>query len=104
MRQVDHAADAKDQRQAERDQEIIASEHEAIHHLFQQEPELHSRFLETLMSAAPRCAAPGYTGQAFIPLVGLRTSIGSSAPGTAAPSVMRSHLSLAWPFGFGEKV
>ena len=44
MRQVDDAADAEDQRQPERDQEIIASEHEAIHHLFQQEPELHSRF------------------------------------------------------------
>jgi hypothetical protein len=41
MREVDHAADAEDQRQPERDQEIVAPEHEAIHHLFQQEPELH---------------------------------------------------------------
>src|SRR5207237_7527262 len=43
MRQVDDAADAEDQRQPERDQKIIASEHEAIHYLFQQESELHSR-------------------------------------------------------------
>ena len=37
MREIDDAADAEDQRQAERDQEVIASEHQAIHHLFQQE-------------------------------------------------------------------
>ena len=42
MREIDDAADAEDQRQAERDQKIIASEHEAIHHLFQQESELHA--------------------------------------------------------------
>jgi len=42
--------------------------------------------------------------QGFCSLVGLSTSIGSFGPGTAAPSVIRSHLSLASPFGFGEKV
>ena len=41
MREVNHAADAEDQRQAERDQKVITPEHEAIHHLFQQERELH---------------------------------------------------------------
>jgi hypothetical protein len=41
VRQVDHAADAEDQRQAERDQQVIASEHEAVDHLFQQVHELH---------------------------------------------------------------
>jgi hypothetical protein len=50
MGQIDHAADAEDQRQAERDQQIIASEHEAIHHLFQQEPELHSEVQEMVMA------------------------------------------------------
>jgi hypothetical protein len=60
VRQVHHTADAEDQRQPERDQEIIASEHEAVYHLFQQEPELHSRSRETLMSAnAPNTRAPG---------------------------------------------
>src|SRR5665647_217202 len=131
MGEIHHAADAEDQRQAQRNQQIIAAEHEAIYHLFQQEPELHSRSRETLISAAPRCAvmgvsrrarqgapprcavmgvsrrarqgAPadrprGYNEQGFCSLVGLRTSIGSFGPGTAAPSVMRSHLSLAWPF------
>jgi hypothetical protein len=51
MREIDHAADAEDQRQAERNQQLVASEHEAIHHLFQQEPELHSRSREILLSA-----------------------------------------------------
>jgi hypothetical protein len=42
MRQIDHAADAEDQRQAERDQQVITPEDEPIHHLFQQERELHN--------------------------------------------------------------
>jgi hypothetical protein len=53
MRQIDHAADAEDQRQPERDQKVIAPEHEAIHHLFQQERELH---VCTLDKAAPAFA------------------------------------------------
>jgi hypothetical protein len=59
MRQIDHAADAEDQRQPERNQQIIASEHEAIHHLFQQEPELHSRSRETFTMAARTAPSPG---------------------------------------------
>ena len=43
MREIDDAADAEDQRQAERDQEVIAPEHQAIHHLLQQKSELHMR-------------------------------------------------------------
>ena len=43
VRQIDHAADAEDQRQAKRDQQVVASEHEAVDHLFQQEHELHSQ-------------------------------------------------------------
>ena len=42
MGEVDDAADREDQRQPECDQKIIASEHEAIHHLFEQESELHA--------------------------------------------------------------
>ena len=58
MRQVDDAADAEDQRQAERDQQIIAAEHEAIHHLFQQECEPHARHPGTV-DAGRECAADG---------------------------------------------
>ena len=54
MRQVHHAADAEDQRQAERDQQIVAPEHEAIDHLFQQEPELHARSRKTQDVGATR--------------------------------------------------
>ena len=43
VREIDDAADAEDQRQAERDQEVIAPEHQAIHHLLQQKSELHMR-------------------------------------------------------------
>ncbi len=42
MRQVDHAANAENQRQTQRDEQVIAPEHEAVDHLFEQELELHS--------------------------------------------------------------
>ncbi len=41
--EVHHAADAEDQRQAERDQEVVAPEHEAVQHLFEQEQEFHGQ-------------------------------------------------------------
>ena len=46
VRQVHHAADAEDQRQAERDQQVVAAEHEAVDHLFEQEHELHRQSAE----------------------------------------------------------
>ena len=51
VREIDDAADAEDQRQAERDQQVVASEHEAIHHLFQQELELHAQVPDAQLSA-----------------------------------------------------
>ena len=114
MRQVHDAADAEDQRQTERDQQVVASEHEAVDYLFEQEHELNSRAMDAEEGAgviplavttrspgaganAPRAAAAYYKVQGFCSLVGLMTSSGSFAAGMADPSVMRSHLSLAWP-------
>ncbi len=79
MREIDDAADAEDQRQAERDQEVIASEHQAIHHLLQQKSELHMRsvILKRALkkrrrrlfgagAATPVCPTPGSGFYAFM--------------------------------------
>ena len=92
MREIDDAADAEDQRQAERDQKVVPSEHEAIHHLFQQECELHGW-------RSRRRRRLDYREQGFCSRVGASNSSGSFASGTAVPSAMKSHWSLAWPFG-----
>src|SRR6266849_4905556 len=39
VRQVHDAADAEDQRQAQRDQQVVTSEHKAVDYLFEQEHE-----------------------------------------------------------------
>ena len=115
MRQIHHAADAEDQRQSERDQQVVASEYEAVDHLFQQEHERDSQTIGAgrdggIRSAAevqspdasakrrPRPASD-YKVQGFCSFVGLRTSSGSFALGTAAPNARKSHLSFACPFG-----
>jgi hypothetical protein len=41
--EIDDAADAEDQRETKRNQEVLAPEHQAIHHLLQQKSELHVR-------------------------------------------------------------
>ena len=51
VRQIDHAADAKDQGQTKRDQQVVASEYEAVDHLFQQE---HERTSQTIAAKGIR--------------------------------------------------
>ena len=109
VRQIHHAADAEDQRQAERDQQVVASEHEAVDHLFQQEHEWDSQTIGAgrdggsiaaeVQSPDASAEAPAssvcYKVQGFCSFVGSSTSSGSFAPGTAAPSARKSHLSFA---------
>jgi short subunit dehydrogenase-like uncharacterized protein len=45
VRQIHHAADAKDQGQTKRDQQVVASENEAVDYLFQQEHERNSQII-----------------------------------------------------------
>src|SRR6185312_9241183 len=158
VREIDDAADAEDQRQAERDQQVVAAEDEAIDHLFEQEHQ--ARSLADGVIALRRCSicfvvparrhrvhpmsatisahvgysrlamgihtpspvnfaaeygsrvslrSPGTTVQlslhalsrlqGFSCFVGAIDSSAWLAPGTAGPSAIRSHLSLAWPFG-----
>src|SRR5262249_37727135 len=100
VRQVDDAADAEDQGEPERDQKVVAAENEAIHHLCEQEHILSQRHTGTRDAARHRLhPAFDHKLQGFCSLVGARASSGSLAAGTAAPSAMISHRSLAWPFG-----
>src|SRR5262247_2768495 len=87
VREVHHTPDAEDQREAERDQQVVAPEHEAIHHLFDQE---HAPGLSPALAWLLR----RYIWQGFCSRVGARTSRDSLADGTAAPRARKSHLSL----------
>jgi hypothetical protein len=96
-REVHHAADTEDQREAERDEQVVAPEHKAIQHLFDQEhaPGLSVRHWHGSYA--------GYIWQGFCSRVGARTSSDSLAEGTAAPRARKSHLSLPWPLALTVK-
>src|SRR5262249_10952223 len=117
VREIHNAADTKYQRQAERDQEVVASEYEAVDHLFQQEHESKTisarcdggsstSSADTIDGASangrPR-PVPDHKVQGFCSFVGLMTSSGSFAFGIAGLSARKSHLSLAWPLGLTVK-
>ena len=85
MREVDHAADAEDQRQAQGEEEVVAAEDETVDDLFEQESELH-------------VTARGYILQSLSALVGARDSSGWSGAGTASPNFRKSCLPLDSPF------
>ncbi len=104
MREIDDAADAEDQRQAERDQQIIAAEHEAIDHLFQQESELHALSRRRGPRLRWRMQARRLTSSRDSALWSARCFRAiHSRPGIAAPRSSVSHLSLAWPLALTVK-
>src|SRR5215471_11143948 len=97
--EVDDTTDAENQREPKRDQEVIAPENEAIHHLFEQEHVLSQRPTRSQDADHDRPRPTSdHKLQGFCSRVGASTSSGSFAPGTAPPSAIKSHRSLAWPF------
>src|SRR6185503_19736546 len=56
--EVHHPAHAEDQRQAQRDQQVVTAEDEAVDHLLQQEKQLHQTKLLAAPLTACRCSAP----------------------------------------------
>ena len=76
MRQIHHAADAENQRQAQGEQEVIASQDQAVDDLLQQENDLHGsatgdRRLRAGLAAMPASTVSrrGYILQVFSALV-----------------------------------
>src|SRR5690606_13857822 len=110
--EVDDAADAEDQRQAQRQEQVITPEHQAVDDLFEQKDEWHG-------NPESRCAAPrrgrgarrsawnaagrGHILQAFSDLGGASFSSGSLGAGTASPKARKSCLCLDWPLGLTVK-
>ena len=45
VRQIDDAAEREDQREAERDQEIVGADQEAVENLLEEKDELHASYL-----------------------------------------------------------
>src|SRR5262249_22209741 len=65
VREIDDTADTEDQGQTERDEQVVAAEHQAIHHLLDEERELHScseatqKFVSRIRDFVPRFVVSG---------------------------------------------
>jgi len=107
--EVHHPAHAEDERQPERDQQVIPAEDQAVDDLLEKEKQLHesAALRRPVLGGEGALPFPGgtaalgaaYSTQAFADLGGLMLSSGWFGAGTAAPNARMSHLSFAWPLG-----
>ena len=111
--QVDDPTQAEDERQAERDQEVVDAQEQAVHDLLEDEDPHHRGPVlggggRTAVAGRTRAVRPAGMAQAklqgFSWRVGAMTSSGSLDPGTGGLTSAMSHLSTILSLALGVSV